>query len=82
MTPSEILVLMIVVALGLILIIMAGFYRKEKDKVAEYKTCIWLAMGKVKQGKSPDDIFKTIECYMPECDKAHFRDNYGEIECQ
>ena len=51
-----------------------------KNQREEYKTAVWLAMGKARQGKDADDIFWAIECYMPLCDKAHFRRNFSEIK--
>ncbi len=50
--------------------ILAIHHKKQKD---EYKTAVWCAMGKVQQGESADEILKTMECYMPDNDVAHFR---------
>ncbi len=57
---------------------MAILYLKERDKVSQYKTAIWLAVGNSQNGESYDKIYGIVECYMPECDKAHFRRNFSE----
>ena len=58
------------------LLALAGKIRTERE---DYKTAVWAAVGKAEQGKSVEEIKKTVECYMPECDKAHFRrDFYGD----
>lgn len=54
-------------------LIFALLFCKERHKNRQYKTAVWLAMGKARQGQDADDIYKAIECYMPEKDKAHFR---------
>lgn len=66
--------------LSVILLIVSAFlfihFKKQKD---QYKTAVWVAMGRANRGEPVENILVAIECHMPDCDVAHFRKTfYGD----
>ena len=71
-------VLFLVLFFGLVTIVFAINWAWQKRKVQQYKTGVWLAIGKAQRGKPFNEIFGAMECYMPESDREQFRNNFAE----
>ena len=65
--------------LALILFIATAFlaikFKKERE---QYKTAVWLAADMAYRKEPFHKVYGMIECYMPKCDKAHFKRNFTE----